>query len=63
MGVPPGWCTRAPTSGCESWHELESWITALGENPGGPPYEEYVTEPDPATDPEKLHTVIVWPLA
>lgn len=47
----------------ESWRELEAWITALGEKPGGAPYEEYVSEPDPATDPERLHTVIVWPLA
>ena len=46
-----------------SWQQLEAWVAAQGEHPGSAPWEEYVTEPDPALEPAELRTVLIWPLA
>lgn len=46
----------------ETYTALQQWITAQGREPGGPPWEVYVSDPAQLPNPEDWRTEIYWPL-
>ncbi len=47
----------------ETYAAVERWIEAQGAQPGGAPWESYVTDPADHPDPADWRTEVCWPLA
>jgi len=44
------------------WGKFMTYATCVGVRPRFAYYESYVTDPSNATDPNKLHTDLIWPI-
>ena len=47
----------------ETYAAIERWMDAQGLQPGGAPWESYVTDPADHPDPSTWRTLVYWPIA
>lgn len=46
----------------DAYQALRNWIKARGQNPSGPPWEIYWTDPEKEPAPVQWKTEVIWPI-